>query len=159
MSATTMQLSPELILAMLGLASAMAIVATLLLWSRQEAVRRRVLELAAAAGLETGDLRQKPGPLSRLLAFAATLAPGSLKGRELKDQLAGAGVYGVDAVRDFLGSKMLLAVVGAAMGYSSAVLLHMAPSQRSMLIGPSRCGADASGSPGRRRPRSGEDRE
>jgi tight adherence protein C len=93
-----------------------------------------VHELAAAAGLETGDFRQKPGPLSRLLAFAATLAPASLKGRELKDQLAGAGVYGIDSVRDFIGGKVLLAVVGAAMGYSGAVLLHLAPSQRSLLI-------------------------
>jgi tight adherence protein C len=129
-----MPLNPELILAFLGLASASAIVATLLLWTRQEAVRRRMLELASAAGLETGDLRRRPGPLSRLLAFAATLAPASLKGRELKDQLAGAGVYGVDAVRDFLGSKVLLAVVGAAVGYSSSILLHMSPSQRSLLI-------------------------
>lgn len=134
MSGTAMPLNPAVILALLGLASAFALVASLLLWSRQEAVRRRVLELASAAGLDTGDIRRRPGPLSRLLAFAATLTPSALKGRELKDQLAGAGVYGVDSVRDFLGSKMLLATVGAAVGYSSSTLLHLPPSQRSMLI-------------------------
>ena len=134
MSGTAMPMNPAVILALLGLASAFALVASLLLWSRQEAVRRRVLELASAAGIDTGDIRRRPGPLSRLLAFAATLAPSSLKGRELKDQLAGAGIYGVDATRDFLGSKVLLSVVGAAVGYSSSILLHMPASQRSMLI-------------------------
>ncbi len=60
--------------------------------------------------------------------------PSTLKGRELRDLLAGAGFYGLDAGRDFLGTKVLAAVCGMAIGYGAGVLLHMAPSHRSLMF-------------------------
>jgi tight adherence protein C len=134
MNLNTLPLNLPLILGFLGVGSLLALVASILLWSRQEAVRRRVLELGGMAGLGEIGTRSRPGPLSRLLAFAATLAPGTLKGRELRDLLAGAGFYGLDAGRDFLGTKVLAAVSGMAIGYGTGVLLHFAPSHRSLLF-------------------------
>ncbi len=64
--------------------------------------------------------------------FAATFMPGSLRGRGLREQLAGAGFYNIDAVPMFVGSKLVGAAVAALLCYEIGVLLHHAPSQQAL---------------------------
>jgi tight adherence protein C len=68
-----------------------------------------------------------------MVAFAATLAPGSLSGRGLRDQLAGAGLYSVDAVRVFIGSKVLACGLGGILTFATLVMLHRPETERVVL--------------------------
>ncbi len=103
---------------------------------RSEVVERRLRELAPGESAAVAAA-PKAGPLTRILVFAATLAPGSLKGRGLREQLAGAGLYGHDTVPAFIGSKVVGAAVAALLGYEAGVVLHYTSSQQALcaLIG------------------------
>jgi len=96
----------------------LALISVFLVPRRSAEIDRRLLEMGTTTDVVRG-IGRAPGTesslLARLLAFAATLAPGSLRGQALRDQLAGAGVYNAEAVRVFIGSKVLLAgFVGCA---------------------------------------------
>jgi tight adherence protein C len=120
-------------LAFMGAAFLLAGIAYYALASRRSvAVERRLRELAPAEG-ETPAASRQNGPLTRILVFAATLAPGSLKGRGLREQLAGAGIYDLDSVPAFIGSKMVGAAITALLGYEAGVLLHYTPAQQALM--------------------------
>ena len=71
MNLNSLPLSLPIILGFLGRGSVLALVASVLLSSRHEAVRRRVLELAGMADLSALERPRPPAPYSRLLTFAA----------------------------------------------------------------------------------------
>jgi tight adherence protein C len=112
----------------------LALVAAWAMLSRRSVVvDRRLLEIGS---VETGiDIQRRGGRgiIYRVLAFAATMAPGSLRGQELRDQMAGAGMYSLDAVRVFIGSKVLGGGLGAMVLYAASMLLFMPVEQRVLL--------------------------
>ena len=119
-------------LAFMGAACVLAVLAYYAMASRRSVVvERRLRELAPGEGTAAAAA-PKAGPLTRILVFAATLAPGSLKGRGLREQLAGAGLYGLDTVPAFIGSKIVGAVVAALIGYEAGVLLRTTPAQQGL---------------------------
>jgi tight adherence protein C len=113
---------------LLGIAFVLAIVAThLLAYRRSTEIDRRLLEVAGEGGfVRAVGIRGRRGSsfFARMVAFAATLAPRSVSGQGLKDQLAGAGLYSTDAVRVFIGSKVLFAGLLAAATFPVLTFLH-----------------------------------
>lgn len=130
-------MTPVMGLLLMAAAFMLAAVSAVMLIPRRSAlVERRLAESGTADGLDLpGQSRRAgPGPLTRLLAFAATLAPGSFRGQELRDQLAGAGWYGADSVRIFLGSKVLLCGLGALAFAGLAFVTHQAPARQALWV-------------------------
>jgi tight adherence protein C len=95
---------------------------------RNESLERRLYKIGdggqAAVAISGPERRVETKPLSRLLAFAATLAPSSLRGQNLRDQLAGGGLYASDAVRLFLGAKVMLSLALGSATYGALVFMH-----------------------------------
>jgi tight adherence protein C len=122
--------------ALLVLGFLLAIISVFLLPRGTAEIDRRLLESGTTTDVVRGIGR---GPrvggslLGRFLAFAATLAPGALKGQELRDQLAGAGVYSAEAVRLFIGSKVLLAGLVGSATYLALFLFHRPETERAIL--------------------------
>ncbi|MGD8394506.1 MAG: type II secretion system F family protein [Candidatus Eiseniibacteriota bacterium] len=118
---------------LLALGFLMALVASLqLLSTRRQQLERRLYELGSggetAMALGGPEHRAVASPFSRLLTFAATLAPGSWRGQGLRDQLAGGGFYSSDAVQLFIGAKVLLAGLLGTGAYALLVVTHQAQS-------------------------------
>ncbi len=121
-------------LAFLGAAFLLAGVAYYALASRRNVqLERRLRELAPGDPAAAAAARPPMGPLARLLLFAANMVPASLKGRGLREQLAGAGLYDVDSIPLFMGSKMVGAALSALVFYELGILLHYTPSQQALL--------------------------
>ncbi len=112
----------------LALAFLMALVAShQLMIRRPQVVDRRIYEVGTPVGTVlniAGERRLQTKLLSRFLAFAATLAPSSLRGRDLRDQLAGGGVYAADGIRLYVGAKVLLAGLLGSASYMVMMLMH-----------------------------------
>jgi tight adherence protein C len=121
-------------LAFMGAACVLAALAYYALASRRSVVvERRLRELAPGDGAAAAAT-PKAGPLTRILVFAATLAPESLKGRGLREQLAGAGLYGLESIPAFIGSKIVGAFVAALLGYEAGVVLRTTPAQQGLFL-------------------------
>lgn len=107
-----------------------------LLSRRREDVERRIYRIGSgseAALAIGGPERRTETPLfGRLLAFMATLAPSSLRGQDLRDQLAGGGLYSSDAVRLFIGAKVLFAGTLAFSTYSALVFFHRPQAEQAL---------------------------
>ncbi len=122
-------------LALLAAGFLLAVLAAFLLPGRSAEIERRLLE----GGTTTDFIRGlgRPGAstslFGRLLAFAATLAPGSLRGRGLREQLAGAGLYSVDSVRVYIGSKVLVSGLLGVGTFVALVILHRPDAERVVL--------------------------
>jgi len=113
----------------------LAILASLQIAKRRDSkVARRVVEVGTGDVL-VDDLRPVGGPsfVSRFLAFAATLAPSSLRGRDIRIQLAGAGWYSPEAVRTFIGAKIFFAAALALLGWGVALAMTLPQAQTTLL--------------------------
>lgn len=120
-------------LALLASAFLLALLAFHLMPHRGAEIERRLLEMGATEVVQATG-RQEPSSFwRRFMAFAATLTPGSLKGRGIREQLAGAGLYTVDSVRLFIGSKVLASGFTGVATFIALFLLHRPEAERVIL--------------------------